>query len=101
MRIKTILDEQSIIDEMIADVECEFGYTREKEKSIIKQHHVQFDRIKTTLKVRKVNFSEREKIFSEMMNIERKKRILANNARLVKARELMILFDFLIIFVKR
>ena len=70
--LKTLaIHNQTIIDEIIEgspsfsivhktilkslDVEEQFGYKIEKDKSIIKQHHVQFDRIKTTLKVRKKN----------------------------------------------
>lgn len=46
-----VLHNQTIIDEILSDVESQFGYKIETDKSIIKQHHaVQFDRIKTTLK---------------------------------------------------
>ena len=49
-----VLHNQTIIDEILSEVESQFGYKMETDKSIIKQHHaVQFDRIKTTLKVRK------------------------------------------------
>jgi len=49
--IRTLIDHnQTIINEIINDLENDFGYTVEREKSIIRQNKCQVDRVKTTLK---------------------------------------------------
>jgi len=49
--MRTLIDHnQTIINEIINDLETHFGYAVERKKSIIRQNKCQVDRVKTTLK---------------------------------------------------